>query len=1170
MAGDIGPWLKANGLERYAGAFAENDVDMRALPLLTEADLRDLGLSLGHRRIALAAIAALAGPLPPAADAQEDERPHARLDAEFRLLSILFCDLVGSTALSQEIDPEAMREILTRYQDAVAVAVTRFDGYVAKCFGDGVLAYFGWPRAYEDHAERAVRAGLEALERVDGITAGTGRLAARVGIATGQVVVGDLQTEYSREDAAVAGETPNRAARIQTAAEPGGLLIDTETANLTGRAFRLVDRGEMELKGFAQAVHLFAVTGEADIESRFMAHHWGSLSPLVGRGPELDLLKARWRAAQDGEGQVVAISGEAGIGKSRLVEAFLESLGSEPHRLVRLQGSPYHTHSPLHPVAERLRRIAGIGADDPPATQFAKLKAELTKYSGDLSSLVLLADLLSIPIDATVARPNLTPQEVRERTFDALLVRLTGYAHQAPTVLVVEDAHWFDPTTLDLLAVSAERAAHLPIMIVITHRSDWHADWIQEADASIIALHRLERQEVGELVGRIASGQADRLLDDILARTDGIPLFVEELARAATEGRLTNASVPDSLRGSLTSRLDRLSVEARLVVQLAAAIGREFDMSLLLDITGLDPAGLDRAVVDLRRERLISESPAGPGAYMFRHALIQDTAYGALLASTRKAFHGRIAAALEARPSMVDAEPELLAHHLDSAGEPGKAACYWMRAARRALDRAANFEAVTLAGRALEGVTRATPDDDDRRMRARLLLGTALGNAGRLRESLGPLETAVELATELGDRKALQEAIFELERSCFLLGDPDHDAVDGLQTLLRIIDADDAATECQISCRLSRASLLRGDVEGGRRYIARAEQLARRTKDNAALFDVLFTAFQLPAGPQSEIHTDRWEERVDELITLAEQLGEDDARGRARSMAFATAAEMGDRNRMDRELQWMTDFGEERERLHIKWIAAHGRAMVAIMEGDFAAAEANAEQAFALGPQTYGSNLEGVYGVQMFAIRREQARLAEVAPIMKRLIEQNPSQSTWRPGFAIVASDLGFETAARRILDEIAEEGFTVPFDGMRSTTLSFLAEVAARLGDEARSATLYDLLVPYGAMTITAGITTLCSGAAGRCLGNLAATSGRWDAAAEHFETALAINEAMRAPVWLAHTRADYAAMLERRGRPCDRAERERLRREARATAVRLGLVALGHRLDTPGGGAG
>lgn len=489
-----------------------------------------------------------------------------------------------------------------------------------------------------------------------------------------------------------------------------------------------------------------------------------------------------------------------------------------------------------------------------------------------------------------------------------------------------------------------------------------------------------------------------------------------------------------------------------------------------------------------------------------------------------------------------------------------------MRASRRALKRAANFEAVTLARKALDSVEEAGPEYRHGRpwMEAQLLLGTALGNAGGIRESCGPLRAAVEAADRLGDTARLKEAVFQLERSCFYLADPTVNAVEPLRKLLSSVDPNDITAECQIVSRLARASVVAGDLRSAIAYNERAEILARQTRDDDNLFEVIFNAFQLPSVVDDVGRTALWDDRADELYALAERLDDDDARGRALSMGFTMAAEMGNRDRMDRDLARLVVLGHDRERLGQQWVASHAQAMIAIMEGDFAGAERCAEAAYALGPQTYGRNLEGVYGVQMFAIRREQKRLAEVAPIIKRLMDDDPSSTLWRPGFALVASDLGYQDAARRILDEIAEEDFALPFDGMRSTTLAYLAEIAARLGSEVRSSALYALLRPYREMTITAGIATLCSGAAGRYLGNLSATTGDWETAADHYEAALGLNASLRAPVWLAHTQWDYASMLQRRGRPNDLATAERLYGEAYATAGRLGMVELESRRIT------
>lgn len=1169
MSATIETWLADLGLDKYAAAFVDNDVDLRALPHLTEDDLRELGVSLGHRKIILAAIAALdTKPEGPADKATALVASEPAKEAEFRLLSILFCDLVGSTQLSQQLDPEAMRDLSRRYQDAVAGAVSRYGGHVAKYLGDGVLAYFGWPTAYEDQAERAVRAGMEALAAVDSIKLPDQKaLSARAGIATGQVVVGDLIGASGREEGAVAGETPSLAARIQAAAEPGQLLVAAGTCRLIGGAFELEDQGERQLKGFEQPVPVFRVLNERHVESRFEATRGAALTAFVGRVHELGMLQERWETARTGQGQAVFVTGEAGIGKSRLVEALVEHATQAPHEVIRLQCSPYHANSALHPVIERFRRLAGFVADDAVAERAEKLERYLCDIYENVAAVApLYAELLSVDAGARYPKLDLSPQELKERTLATLVDRLVLLGQRSPVLMIVEDAHWIDPTTEEVLRRATVRIANLPVMMVTTHRPDWRADWATDfSHAAVLSIGRLDRSQIAELIGNIlGAAPSNTLIDDIVSRTDGIPLFVEELTRAILEregaGATDAVAIPATLQGSLMARLDRLPPRAKNVVLIASVIGREFDDALLKEATGLDAGSLADSLEQLRGAQLVVASGGLRDAHVFRHALIQDTAYQSLLARTRRKHHRQIAEILvRKRNEVAELQPEVVARHFTEAWLPELSLPFWMRAARRALSRAANYEAVIQCEQALAIASKL--EDLEARERetlaAQLLLGAALANAGRLPDSLGPLQAAIEIADRRGDNDAFIEAVLEIDVTLFLLGNPNENAIGHLEAALAKLTEGDHPARCQIMSRLARSMLLASDAKRAAEYNREAAVLARRTDDRSSLFNILVNDFLMPASARSDAHLSQWQARMDELFSLADAIG-DDYRGRAISLDICVSAEMGNRDRMDTALERLVVFGQARQRMHVQWIAEHGCAMQAILSGDFAKAEHHADVALELGHQTHGEQMEGVYGIQMFTIRREQGRLAEVAPIIKRLVDENPDQPAWKPGFALVASDLGFRKPAQRMLDELAETDFAFPLDAKHSTTLAYLAEVCVALDDEARAEQLYTLLMPYRDMTVTAGVTTVCYGAAGRFLGSLAAVLGAWDGAEAHFETALSMNSTMRAWPWLAHSQHAYAEVLRRRGRPGDEERIRALANEALETAVRLDMVAL------------
>ncbi|HET6521517.1 MAG TPA: AAA family ATPase, partial [Geminicoccaceae bacterium] len=663
--------------------------------------------------------------------------------AERRQLTVMFVDLVGSTELAARLDPEEMGALIRRYQDAVAGGIARFEGHVAKFMGDGVLAYFGWPRAHEDEAERAVRAGLSLIGAVAGLEAPGGQaLAVRVGIATGLVVVGDLVGAEEARERAIVGETPNLAARLQALADPNSVVIAPRTRQLLGGLFELADLGTHHPKGFPRPLRVWQVLGESAAESRFDARHGGSTTALVGREHEIALLLDRWERAKEREGQVVLLSGEAGIGKSRLVRALREHLALEPHTPLAQFCSPYHTSSALHMVIGLLERAAGLRRGDPPERQLEQLEAMLALAVEDVrESAPLLADLLAIPTADRYPPLELSPQQKKERTFRVLLDQLAGLAARQPVVAIYEDVHWIDPTMLELLGRVVERVQRLPVLVVVTFRPEFVPPWTGHGHVTAISLSRLGHRQGAAVVRRVAGGKPlpAEVLEQILAKTDGVPLFVEELTKAVLEsglledrgdryelaGPLPPLAIPATLRDSLMARLDRLA-PVREVAQVAACIGREFSHELLVAVAPLGGDALRDALAGLVEAELVFRRGGPEAGYVFKHALVQDVARESLLKSRRRQVHARIADALEERfPAVAEAEPETLAYHLTEAGLTGRAVGYWLRAGRNAAARSGNLEAISHLSKGLEGLA-ALPEGPDRD-RQELALQTAVG-----------------------------------------------------------------------------------------------------------------------------------------------------------------------------------------------------------------------------------------------------------------------------------------------------------------------------------------------------------------------------------------------------------------------------------------------------------
>ena len=746
---DVAAWLRALGLEQYAPAFRDNDVDGEVLPELTSEDLISIGVtSVGHRRKLLAAIAALGTKPPtvaqPAVIATSDITSAPTINAERRQLTVMFCDLVGSTELSSRLDPEDYREVIAAYHRAVADVIRSFDGFVAKYMGDGVLVYLGYPQAHEDDAERAVRAGLGVVDAVARLVAETAKLQARVGIATGLAVVGDLIGEGSAQEQSVVGETPNLAARLQALAEPGAVVIAARTRRLVGDLFDYRDLGAVEVKGIAEPVPVWQVLGSSAVESRFEALRGSTLSPMVGRDEEIDLLLRRWARAKAGDGQIVLISGEPGLGKSRITVELEERLHAEPHLRLRYFCSPYHQDSALFPFVDQLGRAAGFARDDPPAARLEKLEAVLARPALPAEDLALVANLLSLPGSERHPLPNLPPQRMKERTLEALIHQLGALARHQPVIMVLEDAHWIDPTSRELLDLTVERVRSLQVLLIVTFRPEFQPPWIGQPQVSMVALNRLDRQDRTVLVAQIAGGKTlpDEVVGQIVDRADGVPLFVEELTKNVLEsgllreepdryvldGVLAPFAIPTSLHDSLMARLDRLA-SVRLVAQIGAAIGREFPYALLRAVSRLPEDELLAALDRLVASELAFQRGTPPDAvYSFKHALVQDAAHSSLLRGSRQQLHAQIAEALETQsPELMDSQPELFAQHYAEAGLVEKSATFWGKAGHGSAARSAMAEAAAQFQKGLDQLARL-PDDRERQ-RQELDMRTALGAA---------------------------------------------------------------------------------------------------------------------------------------------------------------------------------------------------------------------------------------------------------------------------------------------------------------------------------------------------------------------------------------------------------------------------------------------------------
>lgn len=709
---DLKQWLQQSNLTNLEQTLVENEIDLDILFDLTDEDLRELGLSLGARKRLRAAIEA--GEQVEGAEERAPPQVGTRV-AERRHLTTLFLDLVGSTALSARFDPEDISEVLTRYQNAVAGIVTRYEGHVAKYMGDGVLCYFGWPTAHEDDAKRAAQSALDVIEAMREIRAPDGQaLSVRAGAATGLVVVGDLVGEGAAQEEAVVGDTPNLAARLQALAEPGQVIVADTTRQLIQDNFEVEAIGRVNLKGLDEPVQAWRVTGERSLESRFEPDTLAPVLPLIGRDHELALILERWRRACSGEGQVTVLIGEAGIGKSRLTRAVIDEIRPEEHYRLSYHCSPYHTDSSFYPAIRQLLHTTGILQTDTAEQKLKKLESHLRTADPRI-----IAALLQIDSIGDYGSLDLTPNQVRKQIMEETAREVQALSREKPVLLVVEDAHWSDASTLAMLEACLDKIVEERVMILITGRPTFSHGFGGHPIVSRLTLNRLGSDHTTSVLSKITGGKSlpGELVAEIISRTDGVPLFIEELAKTIIEsgdlretqdayelrGPISRVSIPSTLHDSLMARIDRLQ-PIKEIAQMAACIGRNFERSALAKIANVDDKALDEALAQLEHSELIFRRGTPPDvSYVFKHALVRDVAYESLLKRRRQEVHHRLLDVFEADTT---ASPELKAHHATEAGLTEKAVLLWGAAATKAQARPAYIEAANHLRAALSQVAK--------------------------------------------------------------------------------------------------------------------------------------------------------------------------------------------------------------------------------------------------------------------------------------------------------------------------------------------------------------------------------------------------------------------------------------------------------------------------------
>jgi len=828
----IESWLAAHDFGRYTDLFVANEIDLEALRELTDEHLKELGLPLGPRVKLRKAINSFAADTPA-------EIPAPYPEAERRQLTVMFVDMVGSTRLSTELDPEDMRQLLLDYQRVVSAAVERFGGHIARYFGDGVLCYFGWPQAHENAAEEAVRAGLAATEAVAALPAATNEpLAARVGIATGLVVVGDIIGEGAAEEEAVVGETPNLAARLQSVAEPGQVVLSETTRRLVDGIFATAARVAVELKGFNGAVDAFIVTGELSQTVAFDARSAEHPSELIGREHELAMIEERWRRALAGEGQTVLLTGEAGVGKSRIVETFNELIKPEPHYRIRHRWTPFHIDTPLYGSIQHVISAAGLLPDDDDETRLDKLE----KTFIDTARVPVIAELLGIDSSARYGELALSSEQLRYQTLHALADEIVDISRRRPVCMILEDSHWVDATSLELAHLIMDKIRTERCLMLMPARPEILASFGDHPSLTRISLNRLSSQEVHRMIRSIAGGKAlpQALVDDITAKTDGVPLFVEEVTKSVLESdhvtvtddriELTvpvdSLAVPATLQDTLMARLDR-DPSAKEVAQVAACLGREFDLPSLGAITDTDEAALKAALERLCDVDVVARRGVAPDLrYRFRHALLGDAAYQSLLKTKRRDIHARIVALLESRDT---SEPEIVAQHAHQAGLPDTAIDYLRKAGARAFAQSAYTEAAAHAARGLTWI-RELPQSAARRiteakfevMHAYALIPHEGYGSPRTTQAF---ERASEIALQTGDVSISVPAMAGKVLVRMTSGDHQKLVADA-DELERICD-DDGRDEIRFYGTMMQGytQVLTGHIDAGRTYIREAKTL---------------------------------------------------------------------------------------------------------------------------------------------------------------------------------------------------------------------------------------------------------------------------------------------------------------------------------------------------------
>jgi class 3 adenylate cyclase/DNA-binding CsgD family transcriptional regulator len=1108
-----------------------------------------------------------------------------RLVGERKLVTILFADIAGYTALNAQLGEEVLFALMDELYEVLIHQVHRYEGTVNELTGDGLVAFFGAPLAVEQAPQRAVRAALALQEAVAQFSARAERargvrLQLRVGLNTGPVIVGTVGNNL-RMDYKTIGNTVNLAARMEQTAAPGTVQLTEHTYKLIAGYFDCDDLGILSPKGTATKVREYRVIGERGVRARIDVARERGFTRIVGRERELELLRHCFDLAQGGRGQAVSIIGDAGLGKSRLLYEFRQTLADLGAIWLDGRCHPYGAALAYLPVIDLLKQYFQIDASDRDEDIQRKVYDGLAPLGTALQATApYLLRLLAVAMEGGMLA-EASPEAVKHQTFEALLGLVGESAAHRPLVLAIEDLHWADTTSAEFLTFLLEHMAGSRVLLVCTYRPDFASLWSRKSYHSVVTLPPLAPTEGYQILTALL-GTAhiqDELAALILDKADGVPFFLEELVKALQEtgaiaqyegqwrltAQPTGMPVPNTVEEVLMARIDRLAEGAKSVLQMGAVIGREFSGELLREIAGLPEWELTAYLAALANAELLYARGLPPQTtYLFKHALTQEVAYRSLLTARRRDLHYRVAVTLETLfTDRLEEYYGQLAHHYYEAAqkeEIAKAVEYAMRAAERHMALPAYAEAVRFHDMALQALERQEPVNAAQRCTLLLALGEAQRKGGEHVRALETLQSAAEAARQVGSVTDLVHAALEYEHTVWIGGLPAEPAVHLLEEALKTLGREASVLRARVLGSLARALLFTGVLEQAAACAQQGVEVARQAGDPGVLAFNLHVLLPFPWQPEET------EERLayaSEMLQYAQQANNDEFVCNAHAWRMLLLLELGDIQATDAALDAHAQATHKFQAPVYLCVTAGYRSMRALLEGRFAEAERLAMNLYSLSQRVQGGNLDGTFGLLMYTLRREQGRLHEVEPALRHFMRQQGVAAAWRPGLALLYSELGRRREAQAEFEHLARHDFAdLPRDSLWMACMTYLTDVCAFLGDAARAATLYQLLLPYAGRTVVIGNATACYGAVSRYLGMLATTMERWEEAAQHFDDALAMNTRMGARPWLAHTQHEYAKMLLARNQPGDREEATALLNVALATARELDMRALEARL--------